>query len=260
MLLVSDIISTPVPCPYWPQLSGCVRGWLCWCHHCWNYNRQHRCPPPYKEPHTHHTNPYTVPVHDGDPRLCPGRCPDAPSTRGGLRACCSACTTNYNNITTAANNRSAGRMLLFFIASEKYIHSVLCILSHHSWLLWILHHTPDPITNIYLLFYTLHKRLPTLQLLVRWGYCGVEMYETTHVASIFVQQYLMIHVAARCWLLFPLAISWVIGPRWVSTTRQFTSVIYLQKEVHWFQKVLSQYNFQFSWIIWYHWKKQWRRD
>ena len=222
-------------------LAAVVRmcqGRLWCCQHCWNYNRQHRCPPPYKEPHTHHTNPYTVPVHDGDPRLCSGRCPDAPSTRGGLRACCSACTTNYNNITTAANNRSAGRMLLFFIASEKYIHSVLCILSHHSWLLWILHHTPDPITNIYLLFYTLHKRLPTLQLLVRWGYCGVEMYETTHVASIFVQQYLMIHVAARCWLLFPLAISWVIGPRWVSTTRQFTSVIYLQKEVHWFLKVL----------------------
>ena len=82
------------------------------------------------------------------------------------------------------------------------VHSI--IPSHHSWLSWILHHTPDPITNIYLLFCTLHKRLPTLQLLVRWGYCGVEMYETTHVASIFVQQYLMIHVAARCWLLFPL--------------------------------------------------------
>ena len=52
----------------------------------------------------------TQSVHDGNTRLCSGRCPDAPSTRGGLRARCSACTTNYNNITTAANNRSAGRI------------------------------------------------------------------------------------------------------------------------------------------------------
>lgn len=64
-------------------------------------------PRPYKEPHTHrhHTNHY----HDGEARLCSGRRPAAPNTRGGLRARCSACNNN-NNSTTAANRRSADRM------------------------------------------------------------------------------------------------------------------------------------------------------
>ena len=85
-------------------------------------------PLPYKEPHTLHTNPYTVPVHDGDPRLCFGHCPAAPNTRGGLRARCSACNNNNNNnSTTAANRRSADRMT-FLIGGFN----ILCCAFYHS--------------------------------------------------------------------------------------------------------------------------------
>ena len=73
-----------------------------------------------------HTNPYTVPVHYGDPRLCSGRCPAAPNTRGGLRARCSACNNN-NNSTTAANRRSADRMA-FLIGGFN----ILCCAFYHS--------------------------------------------------------------------------------------------------------------------------------
>ena len=86
-------------------------------------------PRPYKEPHTHrhHTNHY----HDGEARLCSGRRPAAPNTRGGLRARCSASSNNNNNSTTAANNRSTDRMLLFLIRGiDKFcaVHSIASFL------------------------------------------------------------------------------------------------------------------------------------
>ena len=133
MLLVSNITSDNIyscHCHYRPQLSGCVSG------DCADVTTAEATigstgvPRPYKEPHTHHTNPYTVPVHDGDPRLCFGHCPAAPNTRGGLRARCSACNNN-NNSTTAANRRSADRMVLFLIRGiDKFcvVHSIASFL------------------------------------------------------------------------------------------------------------------------------------